>query len=903
MNKRVDKDNLYDNKLKITIYSESRDKTKVIEYFIILIGVMSTMLTITTGLSWHDVYEQLIIIESIIITFIMCILFEQKKKVNIIISILLLVIGIINIHKIISSFVKVISNYDKYYVSEAALVVGICSMILAFFITFIVKKKPRIILALIVTLPFLLIVTLCGSLPSNVSFSMLIAFWVSILAMKVKKKKEHTNREIVEKNNAIVGITVIIITFIITIGITKVFTEEDYDVFSSDISYVYNNIDYFLENMSLENFKNIFKDDTVASGGISGGELGNISKLEYDKEADLIVNLPVDGNLNKNIYLRGYIGGEYMSDGWIEVSDNDYKELQDKLDNAGLSGNILQNINSSEISEANTSEGNKDEILNYKGEIHIHNIDANKEYAYLPYDSIYTNDYTYLKDLQCSAGEQEKYSVEYYNYEADIDTVERAFADKGTGYDKNVDKLEEIYRDYVYEVYTRLPSKTLQDIKKQYKGLSESNSMSLCIDIAKDVVLDGTRYDLNPGILPGGKDFVEYFLNENKKGYCVHFATAGAVILRAMGIPARYVEGYVINPQDFEDVSMFLGGGNIEYNVSDVTILNSMSLEMLDSSLVEDIDKSSINDQDSALFNIDGNIIQLIIHQGTPINDVEDLYKKTGDNTFRFMKVNYKIEDFKIEREDEIDYDSIFSGDKSTIVNSQNAELTLTDERAHAWVEVYIDGYGWYPVEFTPSSAYSTDNRDKKDDNNTNINSETDNGEDEDHTEKQSKVEETDKQSNATYSSPKDNTLVRSIRIVIIVLVLIISISTLVIIIKRILYIHKNKAMEKNTDKNKAIIYFYDQLVKAIELYLGEKIIIDSYKEFAKNIENRIEFIDTESFNKLTDILLKAKYSNKQINRGELEFCIKISLKIKQEIYYRLPKIKSLWYKYIKKCI
>lgn len=58
MNKREDKDNLYDNKLKITIYSESRDKTKVLEYFIILIGVMSTMLTITTGLSWHDVYVQ-----------------------------------------------------------------------------------------------------------------------------------------------------------------------------------------------------------------------------------------------------------------------------------------------------------------------------------------------------------------------------------------------------------------------------------------------------------------------------------------------------------------------------------------------------------------------------------------------------------------------------------------------------------------------------------------------------------------------------------------------------------------------------------------------------------------------------------------------------------------------------
>ena len=43
---------------------------------------------------------------------------------------------------------------------------------------------------------------------------------------------------------------------------------------------------------------------------------------------------------------------------------------------------------------------------------------------------------------------------------------------------------------------------------------------------------------------------MEYFLTENKKGYCMHFASAGVLLLRAAGVPARYVEGYVVNEGD-----------------------------------------------------------------------------------------------------------------------------------------------------------------------------------------------------------------------------------------------------------------------------------------------------------------------------------------------------------------
>ena len=42
-------------------------------------------------------------------------------------------------------------------------------------------------------------------------------------------------------------------------------------------------------------------------------------------------------------------------------------------------------------------------------------------------------------------------------------------------------------------------------------------------------------------------DFARWFLEESETGHCIHYATATAVLLRAAGIPARYVEGYIVD--------------------------------------------------------------------------------------------------------------------------------------------------------------------------------------------------------------------------------------------------------------------------------------------------------------------------------------------------------------------
>ncbi len=57
---------------------------------------------------------------------------------------------------------------------------------------------------------------------------------------------------------------------------------------------------------------------------------------------------------------------------------------------------------------------------------------------------------------------------------------------------------------------------------------------------------NGFVYSLDPFVPAGGKDAVEYFL-EKKAGYCIHYATALALMCRAAGIPARFATGFQLH--------------------------------------------------------------------------------------------------------------------------------------------------------------------------------------------------------------------------------------------------------------------------------------------------------------------------------------------------------------------
>jgi len=70
-------------------------------------------------------------------------------------------------------------------------------------------------------------------------------------------------------------------------------------------------------------------------------------------------------------------------------------------------------------------------------------------------------------------------------------------------------------------------------------------------------VQNSAAYDLQTQRMPENReDFAMWFLLESDTGYCTHFATATTVLLRAAGIPARYVTGFIVQAEAGQSVTV-----------------------------------------------------------------------------------------------------------------------------------------------------------------------------------------------------------------------------------------------------------------------------------------------------------------------------------------------------------
>ncbi len=112
--------------------------------------------------------------------------------------------------------------------------------------------------------------------------------------------------------------------------------------------------------------------------------------------------------------------------------------------------------------------------------------------------------------------------------------------------------LEENYRNFVYDHYTQVPADTRSMLNDFTQGVLPGNFGG------KGFLYTGLCWSRTCEYTPdtGGSSgwtgtSTEYFLLENQRGYCMHFATAATLLLRTMGVPARYVEGYILSPREF----------------------------------------------------------------------------------------------------------------------------------------------------------------------------------------------------------------------------------------------------------------------------------------------------------------------------------------------------------------
>ena len=129
-----------------------------------------------------------------------------------------------------------------------------------------------------------------------------------------------------------------------------------------------------------------------------------------------------------------------------------------------------------------------------------------------------------------------------------------AAPDYGGYTDDQVQSNLRAYEGYVYDHYLDVPE-DLREILEEYAGEALRPFLAVSylaaplgpVQQAMLVALyldELCQYDAAAPAAPEGVDPVEYFLTEGRRGYCMHYASAAALMLRAAGVPARYVSGF-----------------------------------------------------------------------------------------------------------------------------------------------------------------------------------------------------------------------------------------------------------------------------------------------------------------------------------------------------------------------
>lgn len=297
-------------------------------------------------------------------------------------------------------------------------------------------------------------------------------------------------------------------------------------------------------------------------GGFSifggNGEDGVITNRSPHYTGKEMFRVTVDEKPKIKYYFRGFVGDTYEDGRWSPVSEEAFAEKVKKWGyKNGDAGRVILNMSSDYAWQVfQTAADSNLQSRPVAMEI-LYTDDC--EYAFLPY---FTNLLAHEMDaltVEADAvvrkpkelGHIPVYTAEVSAYDAQRDVS--LWRESGQA------KLVAEYEEEVKRAYTEVPKAGVGRIlsladawAKQGYGVEEYD-VNYAIPIRKvtEELAERTEYSRSLGRVPSGTDVVENFLFDSKEGFCVHYASAAALLLRRLGVPARYVSGYAAEPGDF----------------------------------------------------------------------------------------------------------------------------------------------------------------------------------------------------------------------------------------------------------------------------------------------------------------------------------------------------------------
>ena len=280
----------------------------------------------------------------------------------------------------------------------------------------------------------------------------------------------------------------------------------------------------------------------------------------------------------QSIYLKGFIGSTFNGRKWSELSNSVYYDAEPRMEALRANG-FTPIMQMGDVAEY-TYDDTKDV------EMSIEVVGADSRYAFLPYE---ISDMKSLDTYSVKGGDLpnpgrygkfRKYEIASRSSLTNrwTDEAARLFTmalgsikeNKGetSGSENSIGDylaLESHFNEFVYDNYTYVSVGDME-VLANYIGepydISEGHlDYKTAISSIRRYLEENFIYTEKVGgdSSESGNQLKRFF--ETGKGFDVHFATAATIMFRYYGIPARYVEGYLITPDDIEGIK---GGDAIE---------------------------------------------------------------------------------------------------------------------------------------------------------------------------------------------------------------------------------------------------------------------------------------------------------------------------------------------------
>ena len=278
-------------------------------------------------------------------------------------------------------------------------------------------------------------------------------------------------------------------------------------------------------------------------GGVADGSLSDASGYLISDVEDLSLSCTVKPQ--ETLYLRGFIGGSYEQNQWLEPEEKVFYSAADNWSTDGNAGIYLHNLPFLRMLYKENEAGTESTMA----ELTVVRINANDSYTYTPYGS-FLNEYYQLQGGDGAvAGQRVQDDIFSFYFRSEQMAVleEEYFLQNESA----LDRLERSYSAYAKEHYRAVPEGFAQ-LQAQCEAAELSDAdVEEIIAYVQSFLTQNYTYSLSLGDLPEGKDAIAYFLNESRTGCSPHFASAAVLMFRMLGVPARYVVGYAVSESLF----------------------------------------------------------------------------------------------------------------------------------------------------------------------------------------------------------------------------------------------------------------------------------------------------------------------------------------------------------------